>query len=239
MLLEQIHEIHGASRGVYGSPRIHAGLRQRGLQVGRKRVVRLMQVDGIRGRSADLYYANPGLERHYTEIPNRKEKRTVTAPDQIWSGDITYLKLGSQWLYLAVVMDLFSRRVVGWALGRNKTAALTLKALNQAIRTRQPAKGIIFHSDRGAEYAAFAYRDRLASAGFLQGMNRPRTMTDNAHMESFFHSMKSDVVHRRSFRQHDDYARMVRSYMPFYNNVRLHSALGYCSPANYELRHAT
>ena len=227
VLLEQIQAIHRQSRGIYGSPRIHAGLRDQGWCIGKKRVARLMQIDGIRGRSADLYYANPGLDRHYGDIPNRKRTVTVTKPDQVWTGDITYLKLGSQWLYLAVVMDLFSRRIIGWALGRNKAAALTLKALNQAIRTRQPGKGVIFHSDRGSEYAAFAYRDRLASAGFIQSMNRPRTMTDNAHMESFFHSMKSDVVHRRTFNRADDYARMVRSYMPFYN-----------IPANYELRHA-
>ena len=238
MLLKQIQAIHRQSRGIYGSPRIHAGLRDQGWCIGKKRVARLMQIDGIRGRSADLYYANPGLQAHYSEIPNRKQDVTVTGPNQVWVGDITYLKLGVHWLYLAVVMDLFSRKVIGWALGRNKTAALTLKALNQALRNRQPSKGAIFHSDRGAEYSAFVYRDRLASAGLVQSMNRPRRMTDNAHMESFFHSMKSDVVHRNLFKQHDDYVRMVRSYIPFYNNVRLHSGLGYCSPANYELRHA-
>jgi putative transposase len=237
VLLEQINEIHKASRRTYGSPRIHAGLRNRGWRVSKKRVARLMQIDGLRGRSADLYYANPGLERHYSEIPNRKPD-AISGPDQVWCGDITYLKLGSRWLYLAVVMDQFSRRVLGWALGPNKTAALTLKALNQALRLRTPPKGTVFHSDRGAEYQAFAYRDRLASAGLVQSMNRPRTMTDNAHMESFFHSLKSDVVHRESFTRHEDYARMLRSYMPFYNNLRLHSGLGYCSPANYELRHA-
>ncbi len=198
LLLEHIKDIHRRSRRIYGSPRVKAGLAARGYRVGRKRVARLMQIEGIRGRSAD--------------------------------------KLGSRWLYLAVVMDQYSRRVLGWALGHQKTVALTLKALNLAIRTRRPGKGVIFHSDRGAEYQAFAYRDRLASAGFIQSMNRPKRMTDNAHMESFFHSMKSDVVHRVSFQQVEDYARVIRSYMPFYNNVRLHSALGYCAPAAFELR---
>lgn len=236
LLLEHIKDIHRRSRCIYGSPRVKAGLAARGYRVGRKRVARLMQIEGIRGRSADLYYASPGLDARYSEIPNRAREIAVTGPDQLWVGDITFLKLGSRWLYLAVVMDQYSRRVLGWALGGHKTVALTLKALNLAIRTRRPGKGVIFHSDRGAEYQAFAYRDRLASAGFIQSMNRPKRMTDNAHMESFFHSMKSDVVHRVSFQQVEDYARVIRSYMPFYNNVRLHSALGYCAPAAFELR---
>ena len=236
MLLEEIQVIHRRSRRTYGSPRIHAQLREQGHRVGRKRVARLMQIDGIRGRSADLYYANPGLSEHYAEIPNRKREVIVTAPNQVWAGDVTYLKLGRRWLYLAVVMDQYSRKVIGWALGREKTSVLTLRALNRAIRARRPDPGVIFHSDRGAEYAAFAYRDRLASAGFIQSMNRPRRMTDNAHMESFFHSMKSDVIHRIEFRGESDYCRVVRAYMPYYNNVRRHSALNYHSPANFELR---
>ena len=235
MLLEQIQAIHKRSRWTYGSPRIHAELQDRGHRVGRNRVARLMQVDGIRGRSADLYYANPGLGAYYAEIPNRKHGVAVTAPNQVWVGDVTYLKLGKRWMYLAVVMDQYSRKVIGWALGRDRTSALTLRALNQALRTRKPGRGVIFHSDRGSEYAALVYRDRLSSVGFIQSMNRPRRMTDNAHMESFFHSMKSDVIHRVEFRQERDYHRVVRSYMPYYNNVRRHSALNYHSPANYEM----
>jgi len=235
MLLEKIQRIHKQSRRTYGSPRVHAELQDQGHRVGCNRVARLMQVDGIRGRSADLYYANPGLGQFYTEIPNRKRGVVVTVPNQVWVGDVTYLKLGQRWLYLAVVMDQFSRKVIGWALGRERTVALTLRALNQAIRQRKPQRGTLFHSDRGAEYSAWAYRDRLASAGLVQSMNRPRRMTDNAHMESFFHSMKSDVIHRIKFQQEDDYRRVVRSYMPYYNNVRRHSALNYCSPAHFEM----
>ena len=107
-----------------------------------------------------------------------------------------------------------------------------------AIRARQPRPGLIFHSDRGSEYAAFTYQDRLASAGIMQSMNRPHRMTDNAHVESFFHSMKSDVIHRKQFRRYEDHEKVVRRYLPFYNTTRLHSALGYCSPANYELKYA-
>lgn len=234
-LLEDIQAIHKRSRGTCGSPRIHAELKAQGRHVGRKRVARLMQIDGIRGRSADLYYANPGLQAHYDEIPNRKEELELDGPDQLWVGDITYLKVNGQWLYLAVVMDAWSRQAIAWSLGKQKTCALTLKALNQAIRTRRPATGLVFHSDRGAEYSAFAYRDRLASAGITQSMNRPRRMTDNARMESFFHSMKSDVIHRVQIKAASTCERIIRSYMTFYNKVRRHSALDYQTPANYEL----
>lgn len=236
MLLDKIQAIHRASRETYGSPRVHAELKATGYRVGQKRVARLMRIDGLRGRSADLYYANPGLSQYYTEIPNRKHGLDVTGPDQVWLGDVTYLKHGNHWRYLAVVMDQYSRKVIGWAFGKARTTALTLKALNQALRARQPSKGTIFHSDRGAEYAGKAYRNRLASAGLLQSTNRPRRMTDNAHMESFFHSMKSDVIHRMGIKTEAGYRRAIQSYMPFYNNVRRHSALNYESPSNYELK---
>lgn len=237
-LLTEIHRIHQNSKGTYGSPRIHSELKEQGYKVGENRVARLMQLDGIRGRVADLYYANPGLDRFYNEIPNRKHEKEVTGTDQVWVGDVTYLKLGSRWLYLAVVMDLYSRRIIGWALHQRKTTELTLKALNQAIRTRKPQKGLIFHSDRGAEYSAFSYRNRLAARGIIQSMNRPRRMTDNIHMESFFHSMKADVIHRVRFTTESEYLKVIRGYMTFYNKVRRHSALSYLSPANYELKQA-
>jgi transposase InsO family protein len=237
-LLRTIHQIHRKSKGTYGSPRIHAELQAQGHQVGENRVARLMQIDGIRGRVADLYYANPGLDKFYAEIPNRKLGKEITGPDQVWVGDITYLKLGNQWLYLSVVMDLYSRRIIAWALGRNKSSALTLKALDQAIRLRKPAKGLIFHSDRGSEYSAFDYRNRLAARGIIQSMNRPRRMTDNIHMESFFHSMKSDIIHRVQFSSEAEYLKTIRGYMTFYNRVRRHSSLNYLSPANFELQMA-
>jgi putative transposase len=159
----------------------------------------------------------------------------LDGPNQLWVGDITYLKVNNRWLYLAADMDVWSRQVLAWSLGRQKTCALTLKALNQAIRRRQPTAGLVFHSDRGAEYSAFAYRDRLASAGIVQSMNRPRRMTDNARMESFFHSMKSDVIHRVRINEDRKCEKIIRSYMMFYNTVRRHSALDYQAPANYEL----
>ncbi len=161
------------SRGTYGSPRIHQALRAAGTRVSRRRVARLMREAGLRARAAKLYRAIPGLHAFFTSIPNCQLDCLATGPDQVWVGDITYLKVGGAWRYLAVVMDRYSRRIVGWSLGRHKDARLTLAALNHAVFNRRPRPGLIFHSDRGIEYAAYAFRGRLATLGFVQSMNRP------------------------------------------------------------------
>ncbi len=233
-LLEQIQAIFARSRGTYGSPRIHRSLAAAGVRVSRRRVGRLLGQAGLRARARKLYRRIPGLHGFFTSIPNRQLDRWATGPDQVWVGDITYLKVGGSWRYLAVVMDRYSRRIVGWSLSATKDAHLTLRALNRAVFHRRPRPGVIFHSDRGVEYAAYAFRDRLAALGFVQSMNRPREITDNAHMESFFHSMTSDVVHGVSFTHQHELERQVRSYIPYYNGVRLHSGIGYCSPIDYE-----
>jgi transposase InsO family protein len=237
-LLGLIQAIFAQSRGTYGSPRIHQALRAVGTRVSRRRVARLMREAGLRARAAKLYRAIPGLHAFFTSIPNRQLDRLATGPDQVWVGDITYLKVGGAWRYLAVVMDRYSRRIVGWSMGRHKDARLTLAALNHAVVNRRPRPGLIFHSDRGIEYAAYAFRGRLATLGFGQSMNRPGEITDNAHMESFFHSMKTDVVHGVTFANEDDLGRVLRSYLLYYNAARLHSGLGYRSPIDYEARHA-
>jgi len=193
-----------------------------------------MREAGLRARAVTLYRRMPGLHGFYTSIPNRQLDRLATGTDQVWVGDITYLKVAGAWRYLAVVLDRYSRRVLGWSLGPKKDAQLTLRALNHAVGHRQPRPGVIFHSDRGVEYAAYAFRHRLAALGFVQSMNRPREVTDNAHMESVFHSMKSDAVHGIRFRRRAELERLVRRYMPYYNGVRLHSGIGYSSPIDYE-----
>jgi putative transposase len=235
-LLDAIRALFARSNGTYGSPRIHRALRAVGVRVSRRRVGRLMREAGLCARTARLYRRIPGLHRFFTSLPNRQLDRLATAPDQVWVGDITYLKVGGTWRYLAVVMDRYSRRVLGWSLSATKDAHLTLAAFNRAVFHRRPRPGVIFHSDRGVEYAAYAFRDRLATLGFVQSMNRPREITDNAHMESFFHSMKSDAVHGVAFGHEGELARLLRSYIPFYNRVRLHSAIGYASPVTFEAR---
>jgi transposase InsO family protein len=197
-------------------------------------VERLMREAGLRARAAKLFRANPGLHGFYTSIPNRQLDRLATGPDQVWVGDITYLQVAGVWRYLAVVMDRYSRRIVGWSLGGQKDARLTLTALNRAVANRRPRPGVMFHTDRGIEYAAYAVRRRLATLRFVQSVNRPGTVADNAHMESFFHSMKTDVVRGARIDSDEALTRLLQSYIPYYNGVRLHSGLDYRAPVDYE-----
>jgi putative transposase len=234
MLLTRIQAVYAASDGTYGSPRIWGVLRQAGMRASRKRVARLMREAGLRARAVSLYHANPGTHAFFTSVPNRIRKLEISAVDQVWMGDITYLKVAGIWRYLAVVMDRYSRRILGWCLGPHKDAKLTVCALNRALIRRRPAEGLIFHSDRGIEYAAFEFRTRLAAVGIVQSMNRPGKPTDNAHMESCFHSLKSDVIHGYQFHSEGQLRVTIRRYVAYYNRTRAHSALDYHSPVNFE-----
>ncbi len=233
-LSEQIRQVHQSSRGTYGSPRVYRQLQQQGIAVGENRVARLMQGCGIKGRVATLRYTSPNLKKFFGSLPNQQHEHPADAPNQVWVGDITYLKVGAIYRYLAVVMDRCSRRIVGWAFGRQKNVVLTLRALNHAVAKRRPKPGLIFHTDRGIEYYANAFRARLAQLRITQSMNRPGKVTDNAFMESFFHSMKAEVIHGRVFDEDSQMLSVLRSYIPFYNRSRMHSSLNYVSPATYE-----
>jgi transposase InsO family protein len=233
-LANRIRAVHAESRGTYGSPRVHRALQSEGRCVGKHRVARLMRAHGIKARVATIRYTSPGLQRHYTAIPNQQFDLQLKRPDQVWVGDITYLKVGSIYRYLAVVMDKYSRRIVGWSYGPRKDARLTLKALNRAVHSRQPASGVVFHTDRGIEYSAGAFKERIAELGFTQSMNRPGKVTDNAFIESFFHSMKSETFHGYRFNEDHEVRSVLKSYLPFYNRDRLHSSLDYVSPATFE-----
>ncbi len=236
-LSSRIAAIYDASYGTYGSPRIHWALKVEGIGVGRKRVAGLMRRMELKGRCGRIYRSQRrvSVNRFFNGIPNRSLERVATEPNQVWVGDITYLKAGGQWRYLAVVMDKYSRRILSWSLSARKDAWLTLRALNRAVARRRPATGLIFHSDRGIEYGAFVMRRRLAQLGIVKSMNRPEAkMTDNALMESFFHSMKAEGVHGRTFPDQRRLDQHVNRYMPFYNSQRMHSALGYVSPIVFE-----
>jgi transposase InsO family protein len=237
-LAQQIKRVHQASRGTYGSPRVYRTLQQQGVSVSENRVARLMQSHGIKGRWATLRYTSPNLKKFFGCLPNQQVEHPAAAPNQVWVGDITYLKVGEIYRYLAVVMDRCSRRIIGWALGQQRNVVLTLRALNHAVAKRRPPPGLIFHTDRGIEYYANAFRERLAQLQFTQSMNRPGKVTDNAFMESFFHSMKSDVIHGNTFSEDQQLLSVLRSYIPFYNHSRMHSSLNYVSPAKYEIQFA-
>ena len=233
-LAGQIRHVHQASRGTYGSPRVYRRLQALGVSVSENRVARLMSRLGIKGRWATLRYTSPNLKKFFGSLPNQQVEHPAAALNQVWVADITYLKVGSIYRYLAVVMDRCSRRIIGWALGQQRNVILTLRALNHAVARRRPSPGLIFHTDRGIEYYANAFRERLAQLNITQSMNRPGKVTDNAFVESFFHSMKADVIHGNTFSEDNQLLSVLRSYIPFYNHSRMHSSLNYVSPASYE-----
>jgi transposase InsO family protein len=233
----RIERIHRDSGKRYGSPRVHEVLRREGIRLNNKRVARLMRERGLRARVSRLYRRGSGVvRRFFAKTGNlRLQEPLPTRPDQIWVGDLTYLRLGKRWRYLATVMDLFSRRIIGWTLARNRTTDVTLRALKRAISLREPRPGLLFHSDRGIEYSAYGYQDFLKARGIVPSMNRPRHCQDNAHMESFFHSLKAELTHQRAFGSDAELNASLAGYIDrFYNAKRIHSSLGYHSPVEFE-----
>ena len=236
-LAEEIAAIHSQSRQTYGSPRIDAELRSRGRRHGRNRIARLMRHKGLRGRQKARHRVQTTDSNHDHPIaPNRlAEAPATTAPDQIWVADITYIDTAEGWLYLAGVMDLHSRRIVGWAMSPNIDSALVQSALSMALLHRKPSNGVIFHSDRGVQYAATSFRAALKAAGLTASMSRRGNCYDNAAMESFWSTLKLELVYRRTFASRIQAKAELFDFIEvFYNRKRHHTALGGLSPALFE-----
>jgi transposase InsO family protein len=199
-------------------------------------VAAIMRENGLKGRVSRVYIKNPKVHRFFKRIGNlRLEKTKPQAVNQVWVGDVTYIKVKKSFQYLAAVMDLYSRRLVGWSIGNRRTVKLTQRALLHAIRKRNPPEGLIFHSDRGIEYCAYEYHDTLDRHGMLPSVNRPGCCQDNAHMESFFHTLKGELIRNRNIENESELEHLVKGYIThFYNKKRLHSALNFCSPLEFE-----
>jgi transposase InsO family protein len=223
--------------GRYGSPRLHRCLVAAGWPVGRRRVARLMRALGLRARATRGRGAKAAIRRQYAQHPNRLWATTVTGPDQVWVGDLTYLRVAGRWRYLAVVMDQWSRRVLAWSLTARRTAAVTCAVLRRAVARRPAARGVIVHSDRGSEYLGAPFCAAVARLGFQQSAS-VRGPGDNAHMESFFHSLKAELTRDETFASDRALRAALAGYLRYYNATRLHSALGYASPIAFE-QHAS
>ena len=237
LMQERIAQIHRASRGTYGSPRVAAVLRKEGHSIGRHRVARLMRETGLQGRQRRRYRVRTTDSNHDQPVaPNRlKVADRPTRIDEVWVSDITYVPTQEGWLYLAGVLDLYSRRLIGWAMGSGLETALPLAALLMALRHRRPPAGVVHHSDRGCQYASSVYRSALAANGCVASMSRRGNCYDNAAMEAFWSTLKHELVYRRDFRTRAEATTAIFDYIEsFYNRVRLHSALGYQSPLDYE-----
>src|SRR5262245_8162270 len=233
----QVQRIHQQSRQAYAAPRVQMQWRSEGSRHGRNRIARLMRQQGLYGRQKKRYRLRTTDSRHDEPLaPNRlAQVPAPSGPNQIWVADITYVRTAAGWIYAAAILDLYSRRIVGWALGEQINTALVLRALSMALTHRQPPAGLIFHSDRGVQYASADYRQALSAARLLASMSGKANCYDNATMEAFWSTLKLELIYRRAFEDAAQLRRALFDYIEvFYNRQRLHSALGYRSPADFE-----
>lgn len=235
-LVTMIRVIHAESRRTYGSPRVHAALQGLGQRVGEHRVARLMRRQGICAKTVKPWRATTDSAHSHPTAPNTLNRQfAVAAPNRVWAGDITYIWTAEGWLYLAVVLDLYSRMAIAWAMGSRLTETLATEALTMALGRRHPVGELLHHSDRGSQYAALLYRELLASHGITVSMSRRGNCWDNAVVESFFHTLKTELVSHRRYMTRAEAKQDIFEWLEvFYNRTRRHSTLGYRSPAEFE-----
>jgi transposase InsO family protein len=236
-LAQEIGRIHTRSRQTYGSPRVMRELRKKGRRHGRHRIARLMKQKGLCGRQKGRHRVQTTDSKHDHPIaPNRlAEAPKASAPNQIWVADITYIDTEEGWLYLAGVLDLYSRKIVGWAVSERIDTRLVLSALDMALTHRAPPANLLFHSDRGVQYASGDFRQALTQANLVASMSRKGNCYDNAAMESFWSTLKLELVYRGVFKNRAQARAQIFDYIEvFYNRQRSHSALDYNSPVDFE-----
>jgi putative transposase len=238
-LAKTVVEIHEKNRRTYGRPRIQRALLKRGMRVGANRLRRIMLQNGIWGRRVNRRRVY-GTDEQQAPSPNLLQRNfNAERPNQVWCGDITQYRIGGTWLYVATVIDLFSRRVVGLAFGPDANTDLTVRAMLDAFKRRRPAPGLIFHSDRGVQYRAVRFRRLLASRGLVQSMSRRGNCLDNAVAESLFATLEFELARHRTWSSSHDAELEIRNFIfAFYNAHRMHSRLEYLSPEQFEQRHA-
>ncbi len=236
----QIQAIHQQSRQTYGSPRIHHELKSQGHAVGKKRVERLMKTAGIAVLPLRRHVTTTDSNHDQPIAPNLLEQNfSAAAPNQRWVTDITYVPTAEGWLYVAAIMDLYSRRIVGWAMAATMHRDLVLKALDMAVADRRPGEGLVHHSDRGSQYASDDYRQAMIAYGMIASMSRRACCYDNAAAESFWHTLKNELIHRRDFQTRAEAQQAIFEYIEvFYNRIRRHSSIGNVSPVDFELQRA-
>jgi putative transposase len=236
LLTEKIREIHSRSRETYGYPRVHAELRSLGIGCGRRRVARLMKAAGLRGCVRGKRCRTTRRDPRAAPAPDLLGRDFVAGrPNRVWLADITYIPTQEGFLYLAFILDTYSRRIVGWSMDSNMRTELVVDALEMAVWRRKPSAGLVHHSDRGAQYTAISFGRRLEEVGLVPSMGRTGTALDNAMAESFIATLKTEIVHRGHFPDREVARSSIFEYLEgFYNRRRLHSALSYQSPMSYE-----
>ena len=235
-LAQRIEAVYTDTDGTYGSPRIYYELQAQGVACSKNRIARLMRLRGLKAKQVRRYKSTTRRNKAHRAAPNLLERDfSAERPDHKWLTDITYIPTGEGWLYLAAILDLYTRRIVGWAMAKRMTAALTIRALRMAIRQRRPGTGLIHHSDQGSQYTDSTYQAVLQDHGIQVSMNSVGTWYDNAPMESFFGTLKSEWVHHRVYQTREEARPDLFYYIEaFYNRRRRHSSLGYLSPEAYE-----